>query len=169
MNIMAGTNLTRTCPYHKIVHLDPSGRFQVTDRCTSPSEMVTLSWFQLPPIQEYFYGRYHSTYKPLPPFMEGCRDGLTQQQPIGLIYPYPGTKIYLPFDRDQKQTRTIWKATHRDPKATLYWHLDEVFLARTTGEHAIEVMASPGSHRLILVDDNGESLTTNIYIVGIEK
>jgi len=164
--IMKVANMTNVCPYHQIVHLDPSASWQVTDKCVSPSHMITRSWFILPPVQEYFYKQFHSDYVPLPPYLEGCRDELSRQHPIGLIYPYPGTKIYLPLDRDNKKTHSIWRATHRVSGATLYWHLDHVFLAKTTGEHTIEVMAQPGIHTLTLVDENGESLTALIEIVG---
>jgi penicillin-binding protein 1C len=167
--IMTGANLTKPCPYHRIVHLDPTGQFQVTDKCLSPSEMITRSWFLLPPVQEYYYRQYHSNYEPLPAFMKGCRDERSLQNPIGLIYPYPGMKIYLPLDRNEKQTHSIWKATHRDAKATIYWHLDENFLAKTYGDHSIEVSAEPGIHKLTLVDDNGESLTTTVEIIGLDK
>lgn len=159
-------NLTKVCPYHKTIHLNPAGTFRVTDRCMSPSEMITKTWFVLPPVQEWFYKQAHSDYRPLPPFMDGCRDRLAAQNPIGLIYPYPGTKIYLPMKGDQQRSKAIWKATHRSPDATLYWHLDRKFLAKTTGTHAIEVVTEPGIHLLTLVDEEGESLTVKVEVVG---
>lgn len=164
--VPAVANLTKPCPYHKVVHLDPSETRRVTDKCMSPSEMVTKSWFMLPPVQEWFYRKHHSDYRPLPPFLQGCEDPLTARNPIGLIYPYPGTKIYLPVKGDRQRSKAIWKATHRDPGATIYWHLDNRFLAKTTGEHSIEVITTPGVHTLTLVDDEGESLTVKVEIVG---
>ena len=166
---MKGVNLTRTCPYHKVVHLDPSGNWQVTDKCMSPSQMLTRSWFILPPVQEYFYRQFHSDYMPLPPFRDDCRYELAAQNPIGLIYPTPGTRIYLPLKGDEKQSKSIWKATHRTSGATLYWHLDHTLIAKTTGDHTIEVMAEPGIHTLTLIDDKGESLTVNIEIIGVQR
>ncbi len=167
--VMNVANLTKTCPYHKIVHLDPSGTCQVTDKCMSPSQMMTRSWFVLPPVQEYFYRQFHSDYLPLPPMRDDCRNELSAQNPIGLIYPAPGTRIYLPLKGDQKRSKSIWKATHRNPGAVLFWHLDNAFLARTTGDHSIEVMAEPGIHTLTLIDDKGESLTVRVEIIGINK
>jgi len=167
--ITTAANLTKTCPYHRIVHLDPSGTWQVTDKCMSPSQMLTRSWFVLPPVQEYFYRQFHSDYVPLPPVRDDCRYELSAQNPIGLIYPTPGAQIYLPLKGDQKRAKSIWKATHRISGATLYWHLDNTFLAKTTGDHTIEVMAEPGIHTLTLVDDKGESLAIKIEIIGIEK
>ncbi len=167
--IMSVANLTKTCPYHRIIHLDPAGIWQVTDKCFSPSQMLNQSWFVLPPVQEYFYRQFHSDYLPLPPFRDDCRYELTSQNPIGLIYPTPGARIYLPLKGDQKRSKSIWKATHRNSDATLYWHLDNIFLAKTKGEHTIEVMAEPGIHTLTLMDDNGESLTVKVEIIGINK
>ena len=167
--IMAVANMTRTCPYHHLVHLDETETWQVADHCYSPSKMVTRSWFVLPPVQEYFYRQYHSNYLPLPPFQAGCSDQLSLNKPIGLIYPYPGSKIYLPLDRDLKRTHSIWKAAHRSGSATLYWNLDHKFLGKTTGNHIIEVIADPGVHHLTLMDEDGESLTTTVEIIGMEK
>jgi len=167
--IMAVANLTRTCPYHRIIHLDPTSTWQVTDKCLSPSQMVDSSWFVLPPVQEYFYRQFHSDYLPLPLVRDDCRNELSPQNPIGLIYPTPGTRIYLPLKGDQKKSKSIWKATHRDSGAILYWHLDNTFLANTKGEHTIEVMAEPGIHTLTLIDDKGESLTLKVEIIGITK
>jgi penicillin-binding protein 1C len=167
--IMAVASLTRPCPYHRLIHLDPNRSYQVTDKCFPPSRMVTEKWFVLPLVQEWFYRQNHSDYRPLPPFGPGCRDELSAQNPIGLIYPYPGTRIYLPVRGDQQRCTSIWKATHRSPGATIYWHLDEVYLGKTTGTHALEVTASPGIHRLTLVDDNGETLTVTVEIVGEKK
>jgi penicillin-binding protein 1C len=164
--VPAVANLTKTCPYHRLVHLDPSQTCRVTDKCISPSEMVTKSWFVLPPVQEWFYRKSHSDYRPLPPFLAGCEDPLTARNPIGLIYPFPGTKIYLPVKGNQQRSKSIWKATHRNPGATLYWHLDNQYLAKTTGDHSIEVITVPGIHTLTLVDDEGESLTVRVEVIG---
>jgi len=164
--IMARNTSTRQCPYHKPVHLDLTVTWRVTDRCCSPGEMINTSWFVLPPVQEWFYRQSHPGYQPLPPFLAGCRDEMASQHPIGLIYPYPGTKIYLPRKGDQQRSPAIWKATHRDPGATLYWHLDNRYLAKTTGTHHLEVLAEPGVHVLTLVDDTGESLMVSVEMVG---
>ena len=43
------------CPYHKIIHLDASGQYRVTEQCASPSNMQHLSWFILSPAMEYYY------------------------------------------------------------------------------------------------------------------
>jgi penicillin-binding protein 1C len=167
--IMNVANLTKPCPFHKAVHLDPSGTWKVTEKCISPSQMVNTSWFVLPPVQEYFYRQFHSDYLPLPPVRDDCRYELSPQNPIGLIYPAPGTRIYLPLKGDQKRSKSIWKATHRIAGSTLYWHLDNTFLAKTTGDHTIEVMAEPGIHSLTLVDDKGETLMVKVEIIGVAK
>jgi len=159
-------NLTKVCPYHTTIHLDKSEQFRVTDRCTAVSDMVTRSWFVLPPVQEYFYRKSHSDYQPLPPFMSGCEDNLTANHSIGLIYPYPGTKLYLPFQSDGTRTKAIWRASHRNSNATIFWHLDDRFIGKTTGTHDLEVEAEPGKHLLLLVDDKGESYAVWVEIIG---
>ncbi|MEH3112358.1 penicillin-binding protein 1C [Pedobacter terrae] len=59
---------TAVCPFHKLVHLDKTGTFRVTDQCESITQMQHKSWFILPPAMEYYYKIKNSDYKSLPPF-----------------------------------------------------------------------------------------------------
>ncbi len=45
---------TLACPHHQLVHLNPEQNHRVTDRYMSINEMVTKSWFVLPPAMEWF-------------------------------------------------------------------------------------------------------------------
>lgn len=159
-------NRTKVCPYHTTIHLDKSERFRVTDKCVAVSEMVNRSWFMLPPVQEFFYRKSHSDYQPLPPLMSGCNENLSTTKSIGLIYPYPGTKLYLPYQPNGIRSKAIWRASHRSSTATIFWHLDDKFIGKTTGTHDLEVEAEVGKHLLLLVDDKGESYAIWIEIIG---
>ena len=44
---------TVACPYHKVIHLDNSGK-RVNSDCEEVSNMITTSWFVLPSIIEKF-------------------------------------------------------------------------------------------------------------------
>ena len=56
------------CPYHHILHLSSDGQYIVNSECYSVSKMKTVSWFTLPPAQEWYYIRSHSDYKRTPPY-----------------------------------------------------------------------------------------------------
>ena len=143
------------CPYHRRVHLDAERRYQVNSACCPVSEMVTDTFFVLPPAQEWYYKRRHLDYIPLPPkhpqFDAGSGDG----SPIGIIYPQPGVTVVPTRGLDGRKKGVVMKAAHSDPDAVLYWHLDETYLGETRGEHEMLVLPEPGPHRLILVDGDG--------------
>jgi penicillin-binding protein 1C len=53
----------------------------------------------------------------------------------------------------------LFHATHRDARATIYWHLDGEYLGETTEFHFIEARPSAGRHLITIVDGSGEELT----------
>lgn len=148
----SGSN-TPLCPYHKRVHLSADGRFRVNSSCASVDEMITRSWFVLPPSQEYYYRNYHIDYRPLPPIKPGCDQEQSRQ--IELIYPEHNAVLYLPKGFASKPEKFIFKAAHARPDATLYWHIDNTYLGETTDSHQIACSADPGKHLLTLIDNWG--------------
>jgi len=152
------------CPYHQIIHLDAAGRFRVSSECESTDRMRHVSWFVLPATLESYYRRRHSDYIPLPSIRSGCT-GSPEQHAMGLIYPNPNAAIYIPREIDGSTGRAVFQATHRDPAAVIYWHLDDNYLGSTTRIHEIAVNPDSGSHRLVLVDSKGERLERIVSVV----
>lgn len=148
----AGT-VTALCPYHRLVHLSADERFQVNSQCEPVDRMHTRSWFVLPPSQEYYYRNYHVDYRPLPPFKPGC--GQEQSQLIELIYPEHNTVLFLPKGFSGKPEKFIFRAAHAHPDATLYWHIDDIYIGETTGKHQIACSTGRGIHRLSVIDTEG--------------
>ena len=167
-HIPRGLNKTLPCSYHRMLHLDPSGKYQVTDKCVSVSEMKTQPWFVLPPAQEQFYRIAHMDYRPMPPFMDGCEPELTDGTSMSLIYPFASSKMYLPRRNDGERSLLVLKAAHRSSTATIYWYLDEKLVGQTVANHSIAVDAEPGRHLLTLTDSRGESLKRYIEVLGEE-
>ncbi len=143
------------CPYHKLVHLDPAHRWQVDSDCWPVSEIQHVSWFVLPPAQEWYYMRTHSDYRPLPPFHPDYA-GSRGAGAIEIIYPQEGMSVAAPVALDGSSQGVIFSAAHSDPGATLFWHLDGDYLGETAhGEHKIKVVPEKGPHTLTLIDANG--------------
>jgi penicillin-binding protein 1C len=162
---------TGACPYHRLVHLDPGGRYRVHDGCQSVSAMRHEPWFVLPPAQEWHYRRRHSDYLPLPPWRGDCAPGaLAAGGPpaMDLVYPRGGARIYVPVDLDAERSRTVFEAVHRDPGATVFWHLDQDYLGQTREFHKWSVDPPPGMHTLLLVDDRGERLEHEFEVLARE-
>lgn len=146
-------NQTVVCPYHQLIHLSADGRYRVNSSCEETGNMITRSWFVLPPAQEYYYRNYHIDYRPLPPFKPGCDEAQSKQ--IDLIYPEHNAVLFLPKGFSGEQESFIFKAAHGREEATLYWHLDDEFLGETQGLHQIACRPTPGKHLLTLIDSWG--------------
>ncbi|MBT7790543.1 MAG: hypothetical protein HN757_16865 [Calditrichaeota bacterium] len=147
----------KICDYHKLLNLNSDSTNQVNSSCYPVSDIVQKSWFVLPPIQHWYYKLYHTEYLEPPSFLEGCiTDDVNNN--MELIYPKLFTKIYVPMEQDGKPGLAIFEAAHRDDNATIYWHLDNTFIAATTISHQLGVHPMKGKHKLTLIDNNGGEL-----------
>lgn len=148
---------TIICPFHKLIHLDRTGNYRVTDACESVANMQHQNWFILPPAMEYYYKIKNSDYKNLPPFMAGC-DVSDGNNVMELIYPKNGTTVYIPLEIDGTRGKIVLNAAHRNAQAKIYWHIDNEYVATTTNFHQLALSPPPGKHTLTLVDEQGERL-----------
>lgn len=152
------------CPYHRNIHVNTAGTHRVNSSCYSMYDMESRPWFVLPPVQEWYY-RAKNVYEPLPPWLAGCSPPKTAAT-MDLIYPDVSSVIYVPVEIDGQKGRTVFEAAHRSPNATIFWHLDELFLGQTRGIHQMPVSPEPGHYTLTLVDEQGETLQREIQILG---
>jgi penicillin-binding protein 1C len=155
------------CPYHRLIHLDQTGTYRVTEQCESPSMMQHVSWFVLPPTIEYYYKQKHAGYKPLP----GCKAGgeVMNEKTMDVIYPEENAKIYVPVEVSGEKGKTIFTATHRNSGSKLFWHLDNDFAGTTQKFHQLAFSPAPGKHTLTVVDESGEMQTRHFEILAREK
>jgi len=144
---------TALCPFHKIVHLTPDGRYRVNSSCEAVENMVETSWFVLPPSQEYYYKNNNTGYRTLPPLKPGCEESGSRQ--LDIIYPDHDAILYLPRGFSGEKERFVFRSVHTRNNATLYWHLDDTYLGKTTTIHQISCAIEAGRHTLTIVDDNG--------------
>ncbi len=156
------------CPYHKIIHLDATGNFQVNEHCETPSGMIHQSWFILPPSMEYYYKQRNHDYKVLPAFKTGCIAAENAKQ-MELLYPQPNAKIYVPVEINGEKGRTIFSAAHRNYGAKIFWSLDDNFIITTETKHQVAISPAPGKHIITLTDDQGNSITRSFEIIDKEK
>ena len=145
------------CPYHRLIHTDPEGRWQVDGDCWPVSEIRHVSWFVLPPAQEWYYMKTHGDYRPLPPYHPDYA-GSRASGVIQIIYPQDGMSVAAPVALDARTQGIVFSAAHSDPQATLFWHLDGTYLGETAhGEHKLKVVPDRGPHILTVIDANGHS------------
>lgn len=158
---------TGICPYHKLVHLDSSLKYQVTDDCVSVSNMIHKGWFVLPPTMEYYYKIKNSSYKLLPPFMNGCEESGTNSL-MEMIYPKNNTSVYIPKEFDGQRGKIVLTATHKDSNAKIYWHIDEAYVGTTVNFHQLAISPSAGKHTLTVVDNKGNRLVQIFTILDTD-
>ena len=150
------------CPWHQLVHLSADGKWQVTGNCVPPDQIINKKWFVLPPSMEYYYKSRSYQYHVLPPFRPDCAQG-ERGNPMEIIYPKEGAKIYVPLEADGSRGRVVFDAAHRQNGVKIFWHLDDNYVGETQDFHQLALNPPPGKHILTLVDGNG-----NMVHVGFE-
>ncbi|MEI7662664.1 MAG: penicillin-binding protein 1C [Bacteroidota bacterium] len=156
---------TAPCPFHHLVHLDKSGKWQVNSDCESPENMQHVSWFVLPPVQEWYFRNKNPFYKVLPPFKPGCTPS-SDRKSMDIIYPKNGSILYIPVDLDGKPGSSVFKVAHRNAAIRVYWHLDDHFIGTTIQVHQMALSPACGRHRLTLVDENGERIAIGFEVIS---
>jgi penicillin-binding protein 1C len=152
------------CPYHRVIHLDREEHSRVNSDCYPVENMVSRSWFVLPPSMEWYYRKKNPYYRTLPPLAPGCGDG--NEQPMEMIYPRETRQIFIPRGLDGTLSRVVFEVAHRETGVTIYWHLDDQYLGETTLIHQVELRALPGNHTLTLVDSRGNILEKQFEVVA---
>jgi penicillin-binding protein 1C len=153
------------CPYHQVVHLTMNGKQRVDSECENVYNMKHTAWFVLPPLVEKYYKFNHPNYKILPDFKPECLAKVSDRA-MTLLYPKPNSKIYVPIEIDGNMGRTVFEATHRNVGTRIYWHLDDTFIGETKEIHQMALNPAIGKHKLMLVDENGISVTMKFEALG---
>lgn len=148
---------SKVCPFHKKIHLSGDEKFRVHDQCYNVDWIRHVSWFVLPAVQEYYFKQLNSWYKPLPQFLPGCisaQSGIVME----MVYPRENGKLFIPKQLDGKASSSVFQLVHRNPGATVYWHLDGSYLGSTQTKHSFQINTTVGKHKLTVVDEDGETI-----------
>lgn len=156
-------NETTVCPYHILVHLDKTEAFRVNASCESQDNMLTKSWFVLPPVMEWYYKSKNADYLVLPPYREDCVQATAYR--MDFIYPKANSKIYLTRNFDSEIQPIVLKVAHSNPKSTLHWYLDKTYLGQTKDFHEMPVKAKTGAYYVTVVDENANEIIRKMEIV----
>lgn len=153
------------CKYHKLIHLDSTLKWQVSSKCEKVSEIVSVPWFILPPVQEYYYKRKNPLYKTLPPVRDDCI-GLKKQKVMEFVFPKYHSKVYIPNTLDGRKEKVVLEAAHRDKSALIHWHLDGIFIGTTSDVHQMAVSPGYGKHTIVIVDEKANSMVKNFEVIS---
>ncbi|HTH54462.1 MAG TPA: penicillin-binding protein 1C [Cyclobacteriaceae bacterium] len=156
---------TLPCRHHQRIHLSPDRKFRVHSECESLSNIQTVNWFVLPPVQEYYFKSRNISYKQLPPFRSGCETPSSFAL-MDVIYPKVNSKVFVPRELNGDLGQTVFEAVHRNPKATVYWHIDGDYVGSTIKSHRLALSPRAGNHVLTLVDENGETIKRPFSVIS---
>ena len=131
-----------------------------------PVDAVLNSFFVVPTLAENYYKRYHPAYKVMPPVHPDCAPADQQRKDIAIIYPRPGSKIYVPYEWDKQKSKAVFSAVHRSDTASVYWHLDKQYIGKTREFHQLEIDPKPGMHVLTLQEEMGAMVTTVFEVLA---
>jgi len=156
---------SKVCQYHRIVHLDSTGRYQVNADCELPGNIVNAKWFVLSPVQEWYYRKKAPLYKSIPPLRADCRQE-DDQHPMEFIYPRDRSKVYIPKELSGERGRVVFEIAHRVPAKKVYWHLDDTFIGLTQDFHQLAINTSAGEHLIFIIDEDGNELYKRLTVLN---
>lgn len=107
---------------------------------------------------EWYYKAYHPEYQVVP-----GRD----TAPMEFLYPEPGSVLTLPRQLDGSVPGAVFHVVHRDPDATVYWHLDQSYLGETRILHQMRIAPDPGNHTVTVVDGEGNTVSVGFAVKGL--
>jgi penicillin-binding protein 1C len=156
------------CSFCRLVHTDAAAEWQVHGDCEPVAAIRTVAWFVLPPAMEAHYRRFHAEYRPPPAFRPDCRAALGAggSGALNFVYPREGAAVYVPIEMDGSLGRVVFEAAHRDASSRVFWHLDDEYQGETRDIHQMALAPGPGTHRLVLVDERGETASRRFTVVG---
>lgn len=153
---------TEACPYHHRINLSADGTQRIYESCINTEAAIQKNWFTLPPVWEWYYKQRHPEYKPLPPFKPGCGEDILR--PMQFVYPTMNARIFLPKQMDGSKSQLTFELVHSVPKVTVYWHLDNNYLAETQDFHKISLLPSSGKHTITAVDNEGNTVSVTFFV-----
>lgn len=156
--------LNTTCTYHQRVLVNNQNKRVFRDCAQGRVKDTTI--FQLDPVAGYYYRKKHrSDYVPLS-LAESCSKTVPKR--LGIIYPTANAQLIIPTNFAGKQEQVLFKAHHTETDQTLFWHLDDTYLGTTREEHEWSTHLTPGKHRLLILDENGNR-ATRTFMVYVDR
>lgn len=161
--IPSTTQFTSPCPYHEHYYVTNDEQYSLTSSCSGVVNFKTKSYFILPPTLSTYYRKGHPEYYELPPPYPDCATDLEKQN-IDLIFPSPGSQVYIPKDLNGQKQKIVLKAATSSQSQKVYWHMDNEYLGSTQVVHELEMDADFGVHVITIVDENGNQSRSSFSV-----
>lgn len=161
--LVKSQHIPQICNYHQSVVVDANYKHRHSPTCPQ-AHGEPETWFFVPVESETFYKRFHPEYKSLPSWHRDCTADQTLNT-IAVLYPRPGTKIYVPRTLSSEKSKAVFTAVHSLDTAELFWHMDEKFIGKTRELHQIALSPAPGKHVLVVQDAYGGLVETPFEVL----
>ena len=96
--------------------------------------------------------------------MQGCIDESVEA--FEIVYPEWNSHVVIPRELDGSTGKVVLEIAHRQPKAEVYWHIDDRYIGTTTQQHQLAVDIEPGVHILVVVDAVGNRKQVKFEVLG---
>lgn len=151
------------CPYHKKIFLDSTRQYQVLPDCYPVDQKCYENYFVLPPVMEWFYRRHSARYRALPAMYPSCATAHPDDV-MEFVYPKSDARVTIPVGIRGDRQQVVFEIAHRNPKKTIYWTLNDVFLGTTKLNHQMPIDVEKGDYTLRCVDEDGVELVRKIEV-----
>lgn len=151
------------CPYHKKVFLDSSRQYQVLPDCYPVDQKCYQVYFVLPPVIEWFYKKHAVRYRPQPALYPSCASAHPDDV-MAFVYPKSDARLTIPIGIRGDRQQVVFEIAHRNPRKTIYWTLNNVFLGKTKLNHQMLIDVEKGAYELRCVDEDGVELYRKIVV-----
>lgn len=126
---------------------------------TEACPFCTQSGFMLPPAWAWYYKQHHPEYRPAT-VSTGSASATMQ-----FIYPNTANaKIQLPKQQDGTRGAITFELAHNNPQTTVFWHIDNEYIAATRDFHKLSIDLAAGNHSVTVVDEDGNVLSCKISV-----
>jgi penicillin-binding protein 1C len=151
------------CPHHQSIFLNAEKTLRVNRGC-DPNPLK-VNWFELPPLQTWYYKKTNPQHRPIPNWKPGC-SGASSQVDFAILFPIESGTIYLPKDLETGQQPLAMKVVNNGDGHLMHWHLDDEFIGSTEGIHELEYFVDPGQHELVVVNELGNFKRCTFKVLG---
>lgn len=152
----------KNCAFCEPILLNEKG--QRIDQSCADGETKDSSWMILSPAMAWYGQRSELNYQPAPPWDPECIGHL--EASLEFIYPESFELVQRTRDFEGKLGKVILEAGHREAEAEIFWYVDQHFIGSTQLNHRMEAALEPGTHQLLIMDEQGNSARSRIKVVA---
>lgn len=151
----------KNCPYCEPIFLNAEG-LRIHREC-SLEEPKDSSWMILSPAMTWYAQRSELNYKAPPDWDPECLAPVDEV--LEFIYPEKFEVVRRSRDFEGSLGKVILEAGHRQGEVEIFWYVDDEYIGSSRINHRMEVALELGTHRLLIMDEKGNSAQSFIKVV----